>query len=159
MLVRDIMSSPAITVTEGTSLPEVAQLMQDRNVGAVIVVDGAGRLAGIISETDFARIARAAPFCLRLAPVIFGARAASPAELQEIFARAQKLHAGDFMTRDVQTVTEEQDLGGVMHRMLEDDLKHVPVVRAGESGARGTPVGMVARHDVLKLAAGKLLAL
>ena len=159
MLVRDIMTAPAITVPEATPLPDVAQLMQDRNVGAVIVVDGAGQLAGIVSETDFARIARAVPFSLRLAPVIFGARAASPAELQEIFDRARKLDAGDVMTRDVQTVTEEEDLGSAIRGMLEGDLKHVPVVRPGEGGRRGTPVGMIARHDVLKLVAGKLLEL
>lgn len=156
MLVRDIMSSPAITVNEATPVPEVARLMQDRNVGAVIVVDRAGQLAGVVTETDFARIARAVPFSVRLAPVIFGGRAASPAELQEIFERASKLGAGDVMSRDVQTVAEDAPVGEVLRHMLDRDLKHVPVVRDGGAGKRGTPVGMVARHDILKLAAAKL---
>jgi len=34
--------------------------------------------------------------------------------------------------------------------LLTHNLKHLPVVRDG------TPVGMVARHDVLKLLAGEL---
>lgn len=156
MLVRDIMSSPAITVTEATPVPEVARLMQDRNVGAVIVVDRGGQLAGVITETDFARIAQAVPFSVRLAPVIFGRRAASPSELQEIFERASKLDAGDVMARDVRTVAEDASVGEVLRHMLDRDLKHVPVVRDVAGGRRGTPVGMVARHDVLKLAAGKL---
>lgn len=149
MLARDIMSAPAITVAEGTPVPEVARLMQDRNIGAVIVVDRDGRLAGLITETDFTGIGRAVPFSLRLAPVVFGARAASLAELEEIYERASKLDAAAMMTRDVRTVAEDAPVGDVIHAMLEGDLKHVPVVRGG------TPVGMVARHDVLKLAAGK----
>jgi CBS domain-containing protein len=156
MLVRDIMSSPAITVGEGTPVPDVARLMQDRNVGAVIVVDRAGQIRGLITETDFARIAQAVPFSLRLAPVIFGRRAASPAELQEIFARASALAAADVMTRELRTVAEDAPVGAVLRHMLDGDLKHVPVVRAGAGDGPGTPVGMIARHDILKLAAGKL---
>ena len=157
MLVRDIMTSPAITVTEGTPVPEVAQLMQDRNIGAVIVVDRDGQLAGLITETDFTGIGRAVPFSLRLAPVIFGARAASLEELQEIYARASKLDAAAVMTGELRTVAEDTPVGEVIQLMLDRDLKHVPVVRGADGKRRGTPVGMVARHDVLKLVVGKLL--
>lgn len=156
MLVRDIMSSPAISVGESTPVPEVARLMQDRNVGAVVVVDRSGQLRGLITETDFARIAQAVPFSLRLAPVIFGGRAARPDELQEIFARASKLAAADVMTRELRTVAEDAPVGDVLRYMLDGDLKHVPVVRAGAGEGLGTPVGMIARHDILKLAASKL---
>lgn len=156
MLVRDIMSAPAITVPEGTPVPEVARLMQDRNIGAVIVVDRDGQVAGLITETDFTGIGRAVPFSLRLAPVVFGARPASLAELQEIYDRASKLDAAAVMTADVRTVEEDAPVGDVIHVMLERDLKHVPVVRGATRGRGGAPVGMVARHDVLKLVAGKL---
>ena len=156
MLVRDIMSAPAITVPGEAPGPEVARLMQDRNVGAVIVVDRDGQVAGLITETDFTGIGRAVPFSLRLAPVVFGARAASLAELQEIYDRASKLDAAAVMTGDVRTVAEDAPVGDVIHVMLEGDLKHVPVVRGATRGRGGTPVGMVARHDVLKLVAGKL---
>jgi len=157
MLVRDIMTSPAITVTEGTPVPEVAQLMLDRNIGAVIVVDGDGQLAGLITETDFTGIGRAVPFSLRLAPVIFGARAASLAELQEIYERARKLDAAAVMTSDIRTVTEDMPVGEVVHLMLDSELKHVPVLRGADGKRHGAPVGMVARHDVLKLVVDKLL--
>ncbi|MBM4244031.1 MAG: CBS domain-containing protein [Deltaproteobacteria bacterium] len=150
------MSAPAITVSEGTSAPEVARLMEDRNIGAVIVVDREGQLAGLITESDFTGIGRVVPFSLRLAPVIFGARPGSLAELQEIYQRASKLDAAAVMTGDVRSVSEDAPVGEVIHAMLQSDLKHVPVVRAAGAGRRGTPVGMIARHDVLKLAAGKL---
>lgn len=145
MIVREIMSRPPITVREDTSAPEVARLMQEHNIGAVIVVDGAGRLCGLITESDFTGIGRCVPFSLALAPVVFGARPATLVELERIYAMARTLSAREFMTEAVQTAEETDDVGAVVHRMLAHDLKHVPVVRDGR------PVGMVARHDLLKL--------
>jgi CBS domain-containing protein len=156
MLVRDIMSTPAITVSEGTLVPEIARLMQDRNVGAVIVVDANGALAGLVTESDFTGIGRAVPFSLRLAPVIFGARAASHRELQEIYERAATLTASQVMARDIVTVAEETSVGELIRLMLDRTLKHVPVVGAAGAGEPRKPVGMVARHDVLKLALREL---
>jgi len=149
VVVRDIMNSPVVTVTTETPAPEVARIMQEHDIGAVVVVDDAGRMCGLITESDFTGIGRCVPFSLELALIVFGARAATPAELERIYAMARKLRAREFMTETVHTAEESEDMGAVVHRMLEHKLKHVPVVRDG------TPVGMVARHDLLKLLAKK----
>jgi CBS domain-containing protein len=52
------------------------------------------------------------------------------------------------MTEKVVTAEPGEEVGVVVHRMLSGGLKHVPVVRDGR------PVGMLARHDLLKLLAG-----
>jgi predicted transcriptional regulator len=82
-----------------------------------------------------------------MAPVVFGARAASMAELERIYAMARNLAARQIMSERVHTAEESEEIGAVVHRMLARDLKHVPVVRDGK------PVGMLARHDLLKLIA------
>jgi CBS domain-containing protein len=51
---RDHMSRDLLTVAPGDSLSEVAQRMVDRDVGAVIVMEGES-LAGILSERDVLR--------------------------------------------------------------------------------------------------------
>jgi CBS domain-containing protein len=145
--VREIMSQPVVTVHEDTSVPEVARVMQRHDIGAVVVVDAEGRLRGIITESDFTGIGRCVPFSLALAPVVFGARAATLAELERIYAMARTLTAGQVMSGRVHTATESEEVGAVVHRMLGRNLKHVPVVRDG------MPVGMLARHDLLKLVA------
>lgn len=145
MRVRDIMSAPVITVRENALAPEVARVMQEHDIGAVVVVDAEGRLRGLVTESDLTGPGRCVPFSLALAPVIFGARAATPAELERIYAMAQTLPARAFMAETVQTAEEDEDVAAVVHRMLERGLKHVPVVREGR------PVGMVARHDLLRL--------
>lgn len=147
MTVGEIMNQPVVTVGEDTPVPEIARLMQERDIGAVVVVDGAGRLRGIVTESDFTGIGRCVPFSLTLAPVVFGARAASMAELERIYALARQLTARQIMSEAVHTATEGDELGAVVHRMLKRNLKHVPVVRDGR------PVGMLARHDLLRLLA------
>jgi CBS domain-containing protein len=145
--VKEIMSQPVVTVDEGTLAPDVARLMEEHDIGAVVVVDALGGLVGIVTESDFTGIGRCVPFSLGLAPVVFGARAASMAELERIYAMARKLTAREIMSEKVHTAEESEEVGAVVQRMLARNLKHVPVVRDGK------PVGMLARHDLLKLIA------
>jgi CBS domain-containing protein len=145
--VKEIMSRPVVTVDERTLAPDVARVMQEHDIGAVVVVDAAGRLRGIVTESDFTGIGRCIPFSLALAPVVFGARAPDMAELERIYAMARKLTARQIMTERVHTAEESEEVGAVVHRMIARGLKHVPVVRDGK------PVGMLARHDLLALIA------
>lgn len=147
MKVREVMASPVITVSLDTPAPEAARLMQQRDIGAIPVVDEAGMMRGIITESDFTGVARCVPFSLDLAPVIFGARAASVAELERIYEMARRLKARDIMTEKVVSSGEDDEVGPLVRRMLDGVLRHVPVLRGGK------PVGMVARHDLLKLIA------
>jgi CBS domain-containing protein len=147
MTIKDIMSQPVVTVAEDMPVPEVARVMQEHDIGAVVVIDDAGSLRGIVTESDFTGIGRCVPFSMALAPVVFGARAATLGELGRIYAMARKLTARDIMSDHVHTATESEAVGAVVHRMLTRNLKHVPIVRDGK------PVGMVARHDLLKLIA------
>ena len=53
--VREIMSAPAITVGPREPLASAVQLMADRKIGAIPVVDE-GRLVGIMTETDLVHL-------------------------------------------------------------------------------------------------------
>ena len=52
MLVRDVMTSPAVTAHPDLSLKRVAQLLDEHAVTALPVVDDGGRIVGVISEAD-----------------------------------------------------------------------------------------------------------
>ena len=54
-LVRELMTADPETVREGTPLAEAADLLADRRIGCLPVVDESGRLAGLLSETDVLR--------------------------------------------------------------------------------------------------------
>jgi len=153
MKARDIMTPAPATAKPSDLLPEVAAIMQSRNIGAVPIVDDAGQLVGMITEGDFTGLARCIPFTLDLAPVIFGARAASPKELETIYAKARTLRVDQVMSTKIATIGADEPAGEAIRMMLSKDLKHIPVV---ESRGGRTLVGIIARHDVMKLALSKV---
>ena len=53
--VADVMTSPAVTVHQDTSLYEVGQILQRQSIRAVPVVDDTGHLTGVTGIEDFAR--------------------------------------------------------------------------------------------------------
>ena len=55
MLVKDVMSSPAITVPEDTPLDKTAQLMSNERLGCIIVTSKDGKALGIITESDLVK--------------------------------------------------------------------------------------------------------
>ena len=122
MRTRDVMSSPVVTVAPDAPLLEVAGLLVEHGINAVPVVDGAGRLVGIVSEADL----------LPLEAHMTGTQAART--------------AGEVMSRSVYTLGEDTDAAAAARLLLRHRLKSAPVL-AGDR-----VVGMVARRDLLRLA-------
>lgn len=55
VLVRDLMTSPAVTVSYRAALPVAARAMARRNVRRLCVVDDAGHLIGLVTRGDLLR--------------------------------------------------------------------------------------------------------
>ena len=53
------------------------------------------------------------------------------------------------MTSPVVTAREDDEVTTLVVRMIDRGLKRIPVVRDG------APIGLVARHDLLKMIAGE----
>ncbi len=51
---QDCMSSPAVTVSEDSSIDEICQVMEDHRIRRVPVIDETGRLCGIVAQADIA---------------------------------------------------------------------------------------------------------
>jgi CBS-domain-containing membrane protein len=49
---EDLMTSPAISVQQDMSVTEIASIMKEKNINRVPVVDGDGKLIGIVSRDD-----------------------------------------------------------------------------------------------------------
>jgi CBS domain-containing membrane protein len=52
---RDIMTSPAVTVSEETTVNEIANIFVEKSINRVPVVNGDGYLTGIVSRADIVR--------------------------------------------------------------------------------------------------------
>ena len=57
--VREIMSRDVITVSPSLHLTLAADMLIERKVGCLLVVDEGGALLGIVTENDFLKLARA----------------------------------------------------------------------------------------------------
>jgi CBS domain-containing protein len=55
MTARDVMSSPAVTVTPDTRIEDCCQTLEDKQVRRVPVVDDRGRCCGMVSQADIAQ--------------------------------------------------------------------------------------------------------
>jgi CBS domain-containing protein len=102
---RDHMSRDLLTVSPGDSLSEVAQRMVDRDVGAVLVMDGKD-LAGILTERDVLR--------------------AVAAGVEE------KTVVSDWMTRDPETMAPEDTTQQAAVLMIHGGFRHLPLVDGGD---------------------------
>lgn len=55
--IRECMSNEVVSVRPHTRAYEAAALMLDRKIGALPIVDEDGKMVGIVTETDFLRVA------------------------------------------------------------------------------------------------------
>lgn len=144
MKAKDAMTSPVVGVPLGTSLEEVARLMLEKRIGSVLVLDEEGRLAAIVTESDFLK-ERGIPFSTFRAPVLLG-RFLGREGLDHLLEEAKRTKVEEIMSAPVHAVGPEAPLSQVLEIMLEYDINHVPVV-----DAEGRPVGIITRFDLLRL--------
>jgi CBS domain-containing protein len=140
MLARQIMSRHVITVGVDASVTEAIAIMLGHHVGGLPVVDTAGRLVGIISESDFIRRAEIDTDRKRGRWLTFLAGADRVAL---DFARSHGRRVGEIMTRNPVTIGEDTPLADIVEIMETQNVKRLPVLR-GDS-----LVGMVTRTNFL----------
>jgi CBS domain-containing protein len=138
------MTRPPVVVGEATTLEEVARIMLAHSIGGVPVVDPQGKVVGIITESDFTGTEACIPFSIYRVPQLFRQWIGSEG-IEQIYRAGRELTAREVMRAPVVTASEKEPVTGVVKRMIEHDISRVPIVRDG------VPVGIVARHDLLRL--------
>ncbi len=147
MQVREIMSSPAITVRSGAEIRDVARLMREHVISGVPVVDASGKLLGLITELDM--IARNAP--LHQPRYIAVLSAMIPVSLEEVRNYQEQLRqvlatsAMDLMRDEFKTVTPDTPVEDALEIMLDPEVTMLPVIEEGNL------VGVVTRTDLVRL--------
>ena len=118
MTVKDIMTDPAIVISEGASVYEAAKLMRSHNIGSVPVVDNNSSIVGIVTDRDIV--------------IRNMARGLDP----------QKHSVEDIMTKDVSCVTPETEIDDAAQVMANDKVRRLPVVEDDRV------IGFVALGDI-----------
>lgn len=142
---RDLMSSPVITVSVDGTVGEAADLMLQHRVSCLPVVDARGRVAGMLTHSDFGLHHRFLPTANHLF-TLFGAWA-NPANLEQVSQAVRGRLLRDVMSQPVATVSEDATVAEVAETMVRYKVNRLPVMRGDEM------VGVISRHDLLKLMA------
>lgn len=119
-ILRGKASNEILSVAPTVLISEVAALLAERRVGAVLVRDAAGQMLGILSERDIVR------------------------SLASHAAGVLDMTAAQLMTAVVCTVTPDTKVRVAMEVMTNNRVRHLPVMEGG------TLVGLVSIGDVVK---------
>ncbi|SUS03719.1 Inosine-5-monophosphate dehydrogenase [uncultured Defluviicoccus sp.] len=108
------------TVTADEPVTTAIAVLCAKRIGAVVVLDDKGSIAGIFSERD----------------VIHAMNTHGKAVFDK--------RVGDLMTRNVVTCTPAEPIAGIMGMMTAQRFRHVPVVEEGRM------IGVISIGDVVK---------
>jgi CBS domain-containing protein len=133
--VRDVMTTSVVSVSRQASYRQIAQLLHDRHLAALPVLDADGSVAGVVSEADLLRkqerherTGRRPSWQLH------------PATRAKAGART----AAQLMTSPPVTIGPDAPLGAAARQMNRHHVKRLPVVDGD-----GKLVGIVSREDLL----------
>jgi CBS domain-containing protein len=123
--VADLMSSPVVSCSAGTTLGELATLLADRQIHGVVVLDESGAAAGVVADTD----------------VLAGEWLATDAES---LAAMRAMTAGELMTAPPVTIDADAPIEEAAARLGGERLARLVAVHDGK------PVGVIATSDLVR---------
>jgi CBS domain-containing protein len=138
--VRDVMTTPVVTVDRITPFKEIATLLARHKISAVPVLVLGRHVAGIVSEADLLAVEDKHQRAARLEMESGGLH------LPRRHAKHWGLTAAELMTSPAITIHPDATLPATARLMNSHHLKRVPVVNPD-----GTLIGIVSRRDLLSV--------
>ncbi|RFC70728.1 CBS domain-containing protein [Streptomyces sp. AcE210] len=136
-IVSDVMTHTVAAVGRRAAFKEIVQLMQDWQISALPVIEGEGRVVGVVSEADLLPKEE-----LRDNPDEAYLQLRQPVDV----AKADALSAGDLMSSPAVTIRADATLAEAARTMAREGVKRMPVV-----DDIGLLEGVVSRADLLKV--------
>ncbi|MFF5211078.1 CBS domain-containing protein [Streptosporangium sp. NPDC000396] len=136
--VKDVMTWRVISVGEDTCFKNITELLITHAISAVPVVDGDGHVIGIVSEADLLHKEE-------FREQFHGENYRPPGQRRGA-DKARGEVARELMTAPVVTVSMDAPVVAASRLMEHHGVKRLPVV-----DGRGRLVGVLSRHDVLKV--------
>lgn len=141
---KDIMTKQVITVTLDTTVVELASLLSSNNIGGAPVIDGAGNLLGVVTESDLIDQQKKIhiPTVITILDSFFYLE--NPEKMGEEMKKIAGSTVGDIYTKKILTVTEETTLDEIATIMAEKNVHTLPVVDGKQL------VGVIGKQDIIK---------
>jgi CBS domain-containing protein len=140
MKASDVMTSPVKTIGPRDTIQSAIETMLGSHLSGMPVVDGAGKLIGIISEGDFLRRAEIGTEKRHSKWMEF---LIGPGRSASDYVRTHGSYVEEIMTTDPISVEADTPLADVVDLLERHKIKRVPVVR------NDMVIGIVTRADLL----------
>jgi CBS domain-containing protein len=135
--VSDVMATDPVTIDKNLPYKQVARVLAEKDLSAVPVISGGGRVLGMVSEADLLRREESA----------FGRLSAGlPRRTHRERAQAGALTAAGLMTSPAKTIHPDAPLGAAARLMNAHHISRLPVVSPS-----GELIGVVSRRDLLRV--------
>ena len=149
--VADVMTQNPITAKPETPLNEVIKILAERRISGLPVVDEAGKLVGVVSETDLMWRETGAtppPYIMLLDSVIY---LENPARYERELHKALGATVGEVMTNHhVATIAPDQPLRTAAQLMHDRGVHRLPVLDEA-----GQVIGILTRGDIVRAMAAE----
>jgi CBS domain-containing protein len=144
MRAHQIMTRAVITVTPDTKIADAANIMLQKHVSGLPVIDASGKLVGIVSEGDFIRRSEIGTQRRRSRFLKF---ILGPGKAATDFVHEHGSKVSEIMTPEPLTVTEDTPLEQIVELMEKNGVKRLPVMNGDKI------VGIVSRANLLQAVA------
>ena len=143
--VTDVMSRDPIVVRAETPLKEAIQILAEKRISGIPVVDDVGKLVGIISETDlmWQETGVTPPaYIMFLDSVIY---LQNPATYERELHKALGQTVGDVMSKNPITISPEKTVKAAAQLMQDQNVHRLPVI-----DSTSQVVGILTRGDIVR---------
>jgi CBS domain-containing protein len=121
MMVREAMSSPVIAVEEGSNITEIAKLMREQKLGAIVINNSEGQPVGIVTERD----------------IVLRVVAAGKS--------AHGVSASEVMSSPLRVVKAETPIVDAMRMMDKLNIRRLGITYKGQL------VGIISHKDIIRI--------
>lgn len=141
---EDIMTRKVITVDENLSVRELARILADNKISGVPVVDGEGKIIGIVTESDLIDRAKKVhiPTVMRLFDSYLFLE--SPERMEKDLKKMSASTVKDICNNKVVSVAPDTPLDEIATLMSEKKVHTLPVLDNGELK------GIIGKTDIIR---------
>ena len=141
---KDIMTTTIFSVNEDTDLKDLARMFVEKNVNAMPVVDKAGKLVGMVNQTDLVEQDRPLHIPTVISLFDWVIYLESPKKFADEVAKVSARKVGEICSREVVTCQTDTTVSEVANLMVEHKAHLIPVISGDDL------VGVVARLDIVR---------
>lgn len=141
---KDIMTREIISVYPETEVTQAAEIMLERHINGLPVVDKEGKLKGIICQSDLVMQQKKIPLPSFFITLDSFFPLTSQKHIERELLKIAAFTVADAMTPDPVTVGPESGLEAIATLMVKHGIHTLPVLDKGEL------VGVIGKEDILR---------